>query len=173
MTHFDTSTFNTLYCSFMRSQLECTSVVWSFLILHNWQWKTIVLPALHVHFLFLDILQTFSFFREGEMTCFAVVWTMWAYDGKCSILSHLWSAGFNLILRIVRIYFTSVMALNSWETIACRLRSERKRCTLRCLFWKIACNRNSNNCFFSKEPKHYVLTRQNANCRKVIFQPLS
>ena len=33
-----------------------------------------------------------------EMSCFAVVWTTWAYDDKCSILSsYLWSAGSNLI----------------------------------------------------------------------------
>ena len=39
--------------------------------------------ALHVHFPFFDILQTFSFFLRREMTCFAVVWTTWAYDDKC------------------------------------------------------------------------------------------
>jgi len=43
--------------------------------LHIWQWKTIVLHALHVHFSFLDIRQTFSFFPRREITCFAVVWT--------------------------------------------------------------------------------------------------
>ena len=66
--------------------------------LHIWQWKIIVLHALHVHISFLDISQTFSFFPRREMTCFAVVWTTWAYDDKCSILSfYLWSAGSNLI----------------------------------------------------------------------------
>ena len=45
-----------------------------------------------------DISQTFSFFLRREITCFAVVWTKWAYDDKCSILSsYLWSAGCNLI----------------------------------------------------------------------------
>ena len=29
--------------------------------LHIWQWKTIALHALHVHFSFLDMSQTFSF----------------------------------------------------------------------------------------------------------------
>ena len=45
-----------------------------------------------------DISHTFSFFLRREMTCFAVVWTTWGYDDKCSILSsYLWSAGSNLI----------------------------------------------------------------------------
>ena len=46
--------------------------------LHIWQWKTVFLHALHVHFSFFDILKTFSFFLRREMTCFAVVWTTWA-----------------------------------------------------------------------------------------------
>ena len=66
--------------------------------LHIWQWKTIDLHALHVHFSFLDIPQTFSFFLRREMTCFAVLRTTWAHDDKCSILSsYLWSAGSHLI----------------------------------------------------------------------------
>ena len=48
--------------------------------LHIWQWKTAVLHALHKHFPFLDISQTLSFFPRSEMTCFAAVWTTWAYD---------------------------------------------------------------------------------------------
>ena len=58
--------------------------------LHIWLWKTIV-------FIF-DVSLTFSFFLRREMTCFAVVWTKWPYDDKCSILSsYLWSADSNLI----------------------------------------------------------------------------
>ena len=49
--------------------------------------KTKLLHALHVHFPFLDISQTFSFFLRREMTCFAVAWTTWTYDDKCSIMS--------------------------------------------------------------------------------------
>jgi len=65
--------------------------------LHIWQQKTIVLHALHVHFSFLDILKTFSFFLRREMTCIAVVWTTWAYDDKCSnLFSNFWSNGSNL-----------------------------------------------------------------------------
>ena len=55
--------------------------------LHIWQWKTVFLHALHVHFSSCDILKTFLFFLRREMTCFAVVRTTWAYDDKCSILS--------------------------------------------------------------------------------------
>ena len=66
--------------------------------LHIWQWKTVFLHALHVHFPSFDILKTFSFFLRREMTCFAVVWTTWAYDNKCSILSsYAPSACSNLI----------------------------------------------------------------------------
>ena len=66
--------------------------------LHIWQWKTVFLHALHVHFSSFDILKTFSFFLRREMTCFAVAWTTWAYDDKCSILSsYVPSAGSNLI----------------------------------------------------------------------------
>ena len=55
--------------------------------------------ALHEHFLSQDISQTFPFFPRREMTCFAIVWTTWAYDDKCSILpTYLWSAGSNLSL---------------------------------------------------------------------------
>ena len=66
--------------------------------LHIWQLKKVFLHALHVHFSSFDILKTFSFFVRREMTCFAVVWTRWAYDDICSILpSYVRSAGSNLI----------------------------------------------------------------------------
>ena len=55
--------------------------------LHIWQRKTIVLHALQEHFSFLDISQTFLFFPQCQMSCFVVVWIMWAYDDKCSMLS--------------------------------------------------------------------------------------
>ena len=62
---------------------------------HIWQKKQYFCTYI---FHLLDISQTFSFFLRREMTCFAVVWTRWAYDDKCSILpSFLWSAGSNLI----------------------------------------------------------------------------
>ena len=54
-----------------------------------------------------------------EMSCFAVVWTRWAYD-SCSLLSsYLWSAGSNIIPGSwVRPHFASVMTLNNWEMFA-------------------------------------------------------
>ena len=68
-----------------------------------WKWKTVVLHALHVHFSFFHIPQTFSFFSRREMTCFAVVWRTWAYVEKCFIF---WSTGSNLL---------SVMTWNNWK----------------------------------------------------------
>ena len=66
--------------------------------LYIWQWKTVFLHALHVHFSFFAFWKAFSFFLLREMTSFAVVWTTWAYDDKCSILSYyVPSAGSNLI----------------------------------------------------------------------------
>ena len=72
--------------------------------LHIWLWKIVFL---HVHFsFFFDILKMFSFFVRHEMTCFAVVWTTWAYGDNCSILS-----------RKVRTHFSSIMTLNNWKLI--------------------------------------------------------
>ena len=61
--------------------------------LHIWQWKTVFLHALHVHFSSFDILKTFSFFLQREMTCFAVVWTTWIWQ----MFNYVPSAGSNLI----------------------------------------------------------------------------
>ena len=88
--------------------------------LHIWQWKTVFLHALRVHFSSFDILKTFSFFLRREMTCFAVVWTTWADDDKCSIWSSYicpkrW---FQFNSRIVRTHFSSKMTLNNCEIIA-------------------------------------------------------
>ena len=49
--------------------------------------------------------EAFSFFLRREMTCFAVVWTMLAYDVKCSILSCVPSAGSNLIPGLIEHIF--------------------------------------------------------------------
>ena len=68
--------------------------------LHIWPRKTVFLHALHVHFSFFDILETFLFFLQRQMTCSAVVRTTGAYDDKCSILSsYVPSAASNLILE--------------------------------------------------------------------------
>ena len=67
-----------------------------------WTMKNSILHALHVHFSSFDILKTFSFFlwRCSRSFCDlkTVVWTTWAYDDKCSILSYyVPSAGSKLI----------------------------------------------------------------------------
>ena len=86
--------------------------------LHIWQWKTVFLHALHVHFSSFDILKTFSFFLWRKMTFFAVVWTTWwAYDDKCSILSYL-KRWFQFNSRIVKAHFSGIMTLNNWKMIA-------------------------------------------------------
>ena len=48
------------------------------------------------------------------MTFFAVVWTTWAYDDKCSILScpKRW---FRFNSRIVKAHFSGIMTLNNWK----------------------------------------------------------
>ena len=85
--------------------------------LHIWQWKTSFLHALHVHFSSFDILKTPSFFLWREMTCFALVWTTWTYDDKCSILScpERW---FQFNSWIVKAHFSGIMTLNNWKIIA-------------------------------------------------------
>ena len=83
-----------------------------------WQWKTVSLHALHVHFSSFDILKTFSFFLRREMTCFAVVddvsiwWQMFNFvflSPKC------W---FQFNSRIVTTHFSNIMSLNNWKMIA-------------------------------------------------------
>ena len=82
--------------------------------LHIWQWKTVFLHALHVHFSSFDIKKTSSFFLWREMTFFAVVWTTWAYDDKCSFFScpKRW---FQFNSRIVKAHFSGIMTLNNWK----------------------------------------------------------
>ena len=66
------------------------------------------------------LLKTFSFFLRREMSCFAVVWTTWAY---------IWWQMFNFVFlcpkrwfqinsRTVRGHFSSIMTLNNWKMIA-------------------------------------------------------
>ena len=85
--------------------------------LHIWQWKTALLHALHVHFSSFDILKTFSFFLWREMTCLAVVWTTWAYDDNCSILSSP-KGWFQFNSRIVKAHFSGITTLNNWKMFA-------------------------------------------------------
>ena len=80
--------------------------------LHIWQWKTVFLHALHVYISSFDILKTFSFFLRREITCFAVVWTTWAYvDTFCPLCPKRW-------FQINSRHFSSIMTLNNWKIIA-------------------------------------------------------
>ena len=49
--------------------------------------------------------------------CFALVWTTWTYDDKCSILScpERW---FQFNSWIVKAHFSGIMTLNNWKIIA-------------------------------------------------------
>ena len=53
-------------------------------------------------------------FYEVKWPFFAVVWTTWAYDDKCSILScpKRW---FRFNSRIVKAHFSRIMTLNNWK----------------------------------------------------------
>ena len=68
-------------------------------------------------FLSFDILKTPSFFLWREMTCFALVWTTWAYDDKCSIFSCP-EGWFQFNSWIVKAHFSRIMTLNNWKMIA-------------------------------------------------------
>lgn len=86
-----------------------------------WQWKTIVLHALHVHFSFLDISLTFSFFPRRETvndlfcTCAGDVSILWQMFNLAFLSLKLC---FQCNSRIVRLHFASKMTLNNWEMIA-------------------------------------------------------
>ena len=85
--------------------------------LHLWQWKTVFLHALHVHFSSFDILKTLSFFLWREMTFFAVVWTTSVYDDKWSILSCP-ERRFQFNPWIVEAHFSGIITLNNCKMIA-------------------------------------------------------
>ena len=93
-----------------------------------------------MHLSFLDISQTFSFFPRREMTDFAIVWTTWEYDDKCSILSSYLrlEARVPIKYRVVRTRFASVMTLNNCERVAetwVYIFWWRSRYRPRCLCW--------------------------------------
>ena len=71
--------------------------------------------ALQVHFSSFDILKTFTFFVRREMTCFAVVWTTWAYDDNFVLLSQ--KRWFQFNSRIVRTHFACAMTFNNCDII--------------------------------------------------------
>ena len=89
--------------------------------IYNRELKQPVLHALHMHSPVFYISLMFSFFLWREMTGFAVVWTTWAYDDKCSIfvlLSQKRWFQFFFNCRIVTTHFASVRALSNCKIIA-------------------------------------------------------
>ena len=83
--------------------------------LHIWQWKTIDLHALHVHFSFLDTLWTFSSFLWREMALFC------SCEDDVSIRWQILSSSEALVpfnSWIVRTHFGTVMTSNDSERIA-------------------------------------------------------
>ena len=80
--------------------------------------------AFFIFLYFADVLV----FSTMSNDLFAVVWTTWACDDRCSVLySYLWRAGSNLIPGVVRTHFASIMTLNNWEMVAETL-SRRRLC---------------------------------------------
>ena len=88
--------------------------------LHIWQWKTVVLHALHVQFSFLYISMLFSSFQRRETTCFAVVWKTWAYGENFQYFVSFFISQRLIPIdsQIFRIHFASIMTWNNWEIIA-------------------------------------------------------
>ena len=86
--------------------------------LHIWQWKAVVLHALHVQCSFLYVFQKFLFFPQSKMNCFAVVWTTLADDDKLWNLSLISEALVPIFFRTVRTHFASILTLKNWEMIA-------------------------------------------------------
>ena len=64
--------------------------------LHIFQWKTVLLHALHVHFSVLDISQTFLFLPRREMTCFAL---------SCLGDVRIWQQMFDFVSLCLKRYF--------------------------------------------------------------------
>ena len=107
--------------------------------LHIWQWKTIDLHALHVHFSFLDIPQTFSL-NDLFCSCEDDVSTWWQMFNFVFLSLKRW---FQFNSWIVRTHFATVLTLNNSEMTAetrsyifrWRSRCRRGRVCVNSLFW--------------------------------------
>ena len=87
--------------------------------LHIWQWKTVVLHALHVHFSSFDIFKAFFVLSMtwNKLFCgcvddVSIWWQMFNFVFLCP---KRW---FQINSRIVRTHFFSIMTLNNWKMIA-------------------------------------------------------
>ena len=86
--------------------------------LHNWQWKTVVLHALHVHFSFfwhfVDVLVLSTTWNDLFCSCVDDVSTWWQMFNFVLLCPKRW---FQFNSRIVRTHFPSMMSLNNWKMI--------------------------------------------------------
>ena len=112
--------------------------------LHIWQWKTVFLHALHVHFFifwhFVDVLVLSTTWNDHFCRCVddvSVWWQMFNFVFSCP------KRLFQFNSRIVRTHFSSIMSLNNWKMIAetrshifrWRSRFRRRRVCLSSLFF--------------------------------------
>ena len=115
--------------------------------LHSWQWETVVLHALHVQFSFLYISMLFSSFPRRVMTCFAVVWTTWAWYGdnfQCFL-------SFFISQRLIPIWFPDIQNTfykhNDLEQLSCLLKlpNTNKKISIKWFFLFGKINRKTNS----------------------------
>ena len=87
--------------------------------LHNWQWKTIFLHALHVHFSFfwhfVDVLVLSTTWDELFCSCVDDVGIWWQMFNFVFLCSKRW---FQINSRTVRRHFSSITTLNNWKMVA-------------------------------------------------------
>ena len=91
--------------------------------MHIWQWKTVFLHTLHMHFSSFNILKTFSFFLRRDLfendlfySCaddMSIWWQMINYF--VFLCPKCW---FQFNSRIVKTHFSSMMTLNNLKMIA-------------------------------------------------------
>ena len=86
--------------------------------LHIWQWKTVFLHALHVHFSFFDfadVLVLSTTWNDLFCSCVDDVSIWWQLFSFILLCPKCW---FQFNSRIVRTHFSSIMSLNNWKMIA-------------------------------------------------------
>ena len=86
--------------------------------LHIWQWKTVFLHALHVHFVFWhfkDVLVLSKTWNDLFCCCVDDVCIRWQMFNFVFLCPKGW---FQFNSRMVRAHFSSIMTLNNWKMIA-------------------------------------------------------
>ena len=86
--------------------------------LHIWEWKTLFLHALHVHFFifwhFEDVLVLSTTWNDLFLRCVDDVGIGWQMFNFVHLCPMRW---FQFSSRIVRTHFSSIMTLNNWKMI--------------------------------------------------------